>query len=499
MSWIGPLLVACSAALYAMSFPPVSLTWLGWLALAPLFAAVRRSSPKQAFVLGCAWCGLASYGVAGFLAETISAFFGLPAALGWLGFVVVIAFIAPLYGVYAAWLAWLEARGRCSAIAAAAGFGLCEVARAQMGVVGAWGLLAYSQVPNPHAIQILDGVGSFGLGMIMAATSFLLASGLLDAARPRRLGRAALASVAILGAVLGYGDWRLGGATETGTPVSVALVQSGFERGVRGDPDGTDQSLAQHLALTRLVSGTRPDLIVWPEYAVDFYLREDSPERRLLLESAAAWDADLLLGGPHYRSRFSPTRYHNSAFLIRGGRFAGRYDKVALLPFAESNPFQGVLPRAVHYTAGQQAQPLKGRVPIGTFLCSEVLDPGIARQLAVAGARVLVNPASDDWFLAEAPSRILLATAAARAVENRRYLVRSSQTGSTVIIDPYGAALAEGPPAGAGVVTGEISAFDTRTLYQRMGESHLVLACVFSLATTFRAGRSGRMKIGGSR
>jgi apolipoprotein N-acyltransferase len=184
-------------------------------------------------------------------------------------------------------------------------------------------------------------------------------------------------------------------------------------------------------------------------------------------------------------------------FLIRDGRFAGRYDKMALLPFAESNPLQALLPRDVHYSPGESLRLLETSVlRVGAFLCSEALDPSLPRRLVRSGAQLLANPANDDWFGGPAPARIHLYTAAARAIENRRYLVRTTPTGYSAIIDPHGRVTAVGDLGGAEVVVGHVRASHAVTLYQQIGEAPAWLALAIVVAGTARA-RWPRKRING--
>jgi apolipoprotein N-acyltransferase len=115
-------------------------------------------------------------------------------------------------------------------------------------------------------------------------------------------------------------------------------------------------------------------------------------------------------------------------------------------------------------------------VPIGVVLCSEVLNPRLTRAASRAGAEILANPASDDWFHDPAPSQMLLQAAAARAIENRRYLVRITQTGHSAILDPHGRIIAIGPSKGEAVVFGEVEASDSATLYTQRGDVLVWLA-----------------------
>ena len=70
------------------------------------------------------------------------------------------------------------------------------------------------------------------------------------------------------------------------------------------------------------------------------------------------------------------------------------------------------------------------------FICYEAAFPDLVRQFAAAGANVLVNLSNDGYFgHSEARAQHLL-IARMRAVENRRYLIRSTNDGLSAIVDP---------------------------------------------------------------
>src|SRR5262249_19274386 len=137
-------------------------------------------------------------------------------------------------------------------------------------------------------------------------------------------------------AALAYGSWHLA-TPPAAQPVPTAVVQSGVGRGLRWRTEYVRFGLDDHLRLSREAATSHPVLVVWPEYAVSFYLQELIPERDELLAGARALAADLVLGGPSYQ--FTPageTTYRNSVFVLRRGIIAGRYDKRRLVPFAET-------------------------------------------------------------------------------------------------------------------------------------------------------------------
>src|SRR4029077_8999275 len=134
--------------------------------------------------------------------------------------------------------------------------------------------------------------------------------------------------------------------------------------------------------------------------------------------------ADVILGGPHYAASPAGTRYHNSAYLVRDGHLAARYDKHTLVPFAEDGRFSWMLgEKTTTYTPGPGAFVLPATaLRAGILLCVEAMFPYLARQAADQGSDVLVNLSNDAWFGDAAPARHQLEIATLRAVENRRYL-----------------------------------------------------------------------------
>ena len=61
-----------------------------------------------------------------------------------------------------------------------------------------------------------------------------------------------------------------------------------------------------------------------------------------------------------------------------------------------------------------------------------------ARQATRDGATLLVTIANDAWFGRSAALRLHESLSMWRAIENRRFLVRATNTGLTSVIDPTG-------------------------------------------------------------
>jgi apolipoprotein N-acyltransferase len=164
-------------------------------------------------------------------------------------------------------------------------------------------------------------------------------------------------------------------------------------------------------------------------------------------------------------------RRYNSAllYLPEGRQWELRYDKMHLVPFGEFVPFRRTIPplyrllmRLTPYdyeyslTAGTRSTrfPLRAmerEFRFGVLICYEDTAPEVARRLVYDpdGAKRLdwlVNISNDGWFVRQTSGGIVptaelaqhMAICVFRAVENRVSVLRSVNTGISVLIDPLG-------------------------------------------------------------
>ena len=469
-------LAAASGAIYAAAFPPVSCALVAWVALVPLLVACATLSPLRAALAGMCWTMVAAAGVAAFLPGMLARYFGLAIVPSWIAALAIAAGMHGLFaGAYAAWVAWLVGRRAAHPLLLASGWMVCEFARARCPSSGPWALTAYSQLDWTPLIQSADLAGPYAIGMLVAAVNACAAAALMPALRGRRPLLAASATVAALAAALLYGEWRLGQTFGDGPTIAVAVVQGGAppaDRAMR------PERLARYVDLTRSGAAPETKLVVWPESAVEAYLEEPSTTRDVVLRVAADARADLVLGGPHFESSASGTRYHNSAYLVRDGRLGARYDKHRLVPFAEEG----------RYTPGLGAVVLPAsHLSLGMVLCVESMFPDLVRRAVGEGAEALVNLSNDAWFGDAAPARHQLDMATLRAVESRRYLVRAAATGFSAIVDPYGRTLARSEFGTNQVLNATVRASHVETPYQRWGDAFAWTVIAIVAGATLRA------------
>jgi apolipoprotein N-acyltransferase len=238
--------------------------------------------------------------------------------------------------------------------------------------------------------------------------------------------------------------------------------------------------------------GANPGLIVWPESPAPFFLND-----RVFLESGAQIarreNAFVIAGSLGVRAReqsaTSNEVYNSAALVTPEGNLASRYDKVHLVPFGEYMPYANLLSFAQSLThevgvflRGTDRTPLQmGQHRVGVFICYEAAFPGEVRVFADRGADVFVNISNDGWFGESGAPGQHLNMARMRAIENQRWLLRSTNTGITAVIDPYGRVVASVPRNQRVALTAAYGMQSETTLYTRFGDWFPLLCAIISL------------------
>ena len=172
------------------------------------------------------------------------------------------------------------------------------------------------------------------------------------------------------------------------------------------------------------------------------------------------------------------------------------------MPFGEYTPLGNYLPwlreinqTAPDFTAGESVNlfPLPHGKKVAALICYEDVVPSLAREASRAGANILVNLTNDAWFGKTVAPRQHHLIASFRAIENRRFLLRTTNTGLTAIVDPVGETVAELPLFTEGVLSREVKLMDATTLSMIVGEWPWRILSLIALAlTAYSTGRRWR-------
>lgn len=459
-----------SGLLLTLAYPPFGLWPLAMVACVPLLLWTERDRPtaKAAFLAGLL-AGTVLHGLAwGFLTFTLREMSGIPTPLG----AAVVLLLAAAMGLHQAVFAWLVAltvRDRASTwplLARALAVGLLYAAvEFALPFLFPWHL-GNTLYAAPVWIQTADLVGVTGVSLLCALVSALIALAWLH--RPQRW-RLMGALAVVLALWAGYGFLRL--AMIESAPVRRTLVAAM----VQGNATLTEKRseapkvrlpmLDREERLTRALDLTGVDLLIWPEGALPFFWVTDAvgpaaaaekhlPTRaRPVLREAKAralavardLQKPLLFGTLRRPDRLWQQEARNSAVLAQPDGATWLYDKRILLPFGEYLPGSSLVPalkESIKGVSHMDPGTTSGRVEVAgvkllVTICYEALFARFMRDEA-GDADVLVNLTNDIWFGPDAAPELHLMVQAARPVELRRPLLRSTVTGITAHVDASG-------------------------------------------------------------
>ncbi len=199
---------------------------------------------------------------------------------------------------------------------------------------------------------------------------------------------------------------------------------------------------------------------------------------------------------------------YNSAMLLDGdGRVLGRYDKNYLLIFGEYIPFGDRfpqfyewLPEASHFYPGTTVEtfPFKGH-QLGVMICYEDIIPRFTRRLADKDPNVIINVTNDAWFGKTSEPAHHLALATFRAIENRLWLVRSTNTGISAFVDSAGRIVGATDLDNPEVLVRDVPMLQSNTIYRSLGDWFAwLLGLATMVAATNAALASRRSRVRGS-
>ncbi len=508
------LLAVLSGALQVIIFPSVNFYWLSWIAFTPLLLAIltarQRDSemlpatPGKAFLLAYVSCLIWGAGSCYWIFHSMHVFGGLDTATA-IGVVVLFCLaLAIHHGVFGLVLALLAARGHARRGLVLSPFVWVAVELARTRITGfPWDLLGTVQVDNIPLTRIATATGAYGLSFeIMLVNAAFAAAFILPAARQRRvLVAATVAAVVLQLGVLVQPPPAM--ATQT-----ARLVQNNIP--IMEASQWTPEYFQQTMASLRQLSIPSdlqpgepvPRIVVWPESPSPFYTN-DPNFRHQVSDMARAANAWIILGSLGVSPNSAPGEIFNSASIVApDGAWTARYDKIHLVPFGEYVPFGGLLGFAHKLTkeVGQfqrgterTVYPIDGQT-VGVFICYESIFPDEVRQFARNGAQVFVNISNDGWFGRYGAPQQHLNQARMRAIENRRWILRDTNTGITTSIDPYGRVVARAPREVRTYLDAPYDVEPATTFYARHGDWFAWGCAIITgivLILRFRMRRSG--------
>ena len=478
---------ATTGAGFALSFTWLYFPVYAWISIGLLLMMVLGARPKVAYFCGFYHAIAFVFASVPWIADVLAVHGGTSRLVGWL----ILLLIAMVWGLLTGGFTWAVNRiaRRSVALACIAApfvWVTSEFARAHLPEISfPWNLLGYSAAANPALLQVTTLTGIYGLSFVMAAFNSLLAWA--DAAKTVSLKKrlsVIVGSTAIILCTMFVGARfvpevranHIARAVQPNFPEVDSYPTNWFAIH-KDDLDELDE-------LSLQPSAHRPDLIIWPEAPAPFSWQDNQFSKRAsslairakhpFLAGVIQWKTEKFSSG-----HIGEAPYNSALLVDPQGQKVFVYDKRHLVPFGEYEPFP-LIHRVVQSVSDEVGGFHKGKIAaVGTlpggykfavFICYEAIYPGEIRQFVAKGANLLINISNDGWFGRSAAAVQHLHMARVRAVENRRWVLRVTNSGITAAIDPYGKIYESIPRDERGAVDLPYDFRTDTTVYTRFGD-----------------------------
>ena len=319
---------------------------------------------------------------------------------------------------------------------------------------GTAGSLAYSQLDFLPFLQLASVTGPWGMSFLLLLLPTAVAIAILHRRAQGQAWRVLAASVALVGAVLVFGAWRLH-TPPKGTLVNVGLVASDY-RGNANPAHGAAAWGLLHQYAQKAVglAAEGAQAIVLPEKLVVLPETEVANADALFQAVADNSGAVVVVGA----ILVMPEARLNSARVYTPSAPVQRYDKHHMLPAFESQFTPGTALILLSEASGTW----------GVEICKDMDFTPLSRKYGRARTALLLVPAWD--FVVDRWSHGHMAIM--RGVESGFAIVRSAKQGYLTVSDSRGRVLAETTSDAAPLATllAEVPVAHSPTLYARWGD-----------------------------
>jgi apolipoprotein N-acyltransferase len=225
--------------------------------------------------------------------------------------------------------------------------------------------------------------------------------------------------------------------------------------------------------LSHTNSHLKPQLIVWPEYAIPYDIRDDTKKEEdleKLIRLAKELNCIFVVGT---KTIFGDGKsdWYNTALTLGPTGLIGEYYKNRPVHF-----FNDGVP-------GQKFNTQKTSLGIiGTPICFDNDYPSVVRKIVMNGAELIAAPTHDSkwWSVIQHDQHSTIFCI--RAAENYRWVVCAASSGTSKIIDPHGNIHESLGNLKVGTVVGRVEMIKKQTFYTERGWIFPWI-CLFSFIT----------------
>lgn len=488
-----------SGIMIVLSFPTFDFYLLAWIAFVPLLLSLWGKNSLEAFLSGYVFGLTYFFGTLYWIYHSINHYGGF----SFFSSVTIVLLLCCYLSLYPAvfslvFLKVIKKTKLPGVFIAPVLWVVLEFIRSYALTGFPWSSIGYSQYLFLPVIQISDITGIYGISFLVLSFNGALFDIILLNKRLRKMplfpishaviGITSLIFVLII--TLVYGTWRLG-QERNGNTIKVGIIQGNIEQDKKWSPAFQQEVMNAYFSLSNEAIKDSPDILVWPETSVPFYFGSDPDNSERLVQFKRSLDAYLLFGSVMVNGRYKDKSFlSNSAVLLdKEGNATYKYDKIHLVPFGEYVPLRSILFFIDKLVAGvgdfiPGKKYLLAETPLGNFgtvICYEIIFPGLVRKMYVNGGDFMATITNDAWFGKTSGPYQHFSMSVFRAIENRKPLIRSANTGISGIIDSNGRILSMTHLFQRTVLTDKMKTDHTLTFYTKYGDLFSYFCIVMSI------------------
>ena len=343
-------------------------------------------------------------------------------------------------------------------------------------------LLGYSQSYFYQIIQVADVFGVYGISFIIMIVNFLIFYWLKEKNK-----KYLLATVIIILSLLFYGAIRISQICDISQEIElkVGIVQPNISKNIKKEKNYRNKILNILSDSAQILKNKNCNIILYPETIVPGTF-EQYAHARLKVKGIAKFCDIVLIGG-----RMSvENEDYNTVFIINNeGEIINKYKKKHLVFFGEYIPFEGFfanLFRRINFSdnikSNEKLDVYKyGNYILGINICSENYYPYLSRELVLKGATLLTTHSNDYWAAGLSFPHQHFIMNVVRAIENRKYLAISGNTGISGVISPTGKVLKKTKDMEQIAFDETVYTNNYITIYDRIGDLFVYLCMIYVL------------------
>jgi apolipoprotein N-acyltransferase len=343
-----------------------------------------------------------------------------------------------------------------------------------------WNLISFSFSNSIYFIQILSTIGTYSFNLICISLFMVPALFILRKSKTEIIVCFFFILLSIVFLIFGHiKNDNFNSLESVKNPYKIKAISSNISLD-RFYSKQDELKIINELIELSDSKKIEPTIFLWPEGIIpDSYLRDMSIYKNLFLDNFG--EHDLIIMGLNSREirDYEYVYFNSMAIFDNKLNLIGNYNKVNLVPFGEYIPFENILSLIGLKTVTNSYQSFssgKTRVPLNIknnkidlnllpLICYEIIYSGkLSRN---SNFDYIINISEDGWFGNSVGPKQHFSHSIFRSIESGKYIIRSTNNGISVIINPVG------------IIEQEVEFGSTG--YVEMSESKLVKSTPFML------------------